>query len=97
MNSNIETDTEVLRHEGSHAVATQHHLTFEESTLGHAGVLFLGLDDHDGLVLKEVVDHNPVDAHVFKSAFNHRLLKEAVESENLHIVIEKLSVPVCPA
>ena len=97
MNSNVEADTEVLRHEGSHAVAAEHHLALEESTLGHAGVLFLGLDDHDGLVLKEVVDHNLVDAHVLESAFHNRLLKEAVEAENLQIVIEKLSVPVCPA
>lgn len=71
MNTNVEANTEVLGHEGSHTIALENHLTFKESTLWHARVYFLRLDNHDRLVLKEVVDHNLVDAHVFETALSN--------------------------
>lgn len=80
VNANIKANTEVLGHEGGHAIATENHLALEEGSRGHAGVLFLGLNDHDGLVFEEVVDHDLVDAHVFQSALHHRLLPVAVEA-----------------
>jgi len=97
VNANVKANTEVLRHEGSHAIATEDHLALEEGSLGHAGVLFLGLNDHDGLVLEEVVDHDLVDAHVFHSALHHGFLKVAVEAQDLQIVIDLKALPACRA
>lgn len=89
VNTNVEANTEVLGHEGSHTVAPENHLTLEESTLRHARVFFLRLDNHNRFVLKEVVDHYLVDAHVLKTALTNGLLKETVEAKDLFIELDK--------
>ena len=94
MNANVEANTEVLGHEGSHTVAPENHLTLEESTLRHARVFFFRLDNHNRFVLKEIVDHDLVDAHVLKTALSNGLLKETVEAKDLQIVIDSISLPV---
>ena len=94
VNANVKANTEVLGHEGSHTVAPENHLTLEESTLRHARVFFLRLDNHNRFVLKEVVDHDLVDAHILKTALTNGLLKETVEAKDLQIVIDSFSLPV---
>lgn len=84
MDSNVEADAEVLRHEGGHVVALEHHLALEESTLGDTGVLNLRLDNHDRLVLEEVVDEHLVHSVVFETSFNDALFEVTVEAENLN-------------
>ena len=84
MDTNVETNSEVLGHEWAHAIALEDHLALKEGTLGHSGVLNLGLDDHDGLVLEEVVDENFVDAVVFEATLHNAFFEVAVETQNLN-------------
>jgi len=89
VNTNVEANTEVLGQEGSHTVGPENHLTLEESPLRHARVFFLRLDNHNRFVLKEVVDHDLVDAIVLKTALTNGLLKETVETKDLFIKLDK--------
>lgn len=71
MDANVEANTEVLGHEGGHVVTLEHHLALEEGSLGHAGVLDLGFDDHDRFILEEVVDEHFVVTVVLKTRFDN--------------------------
>jgi len=44
--SDVETDTEVLGHERSHAISLENHLTVEEGSLGDSGIDHLRFSDH---------------------------------------------------
>lgn len=46
VNVDVETNSEVLWHEGVHTITLQDHLSLEEGTLRKAGVSLLGLDHH---------------------------------------------------
>lgn len=84
MNSNVESHTEVLGHEGTESVSLKDHLSLEERTLWHSRVLLLGLDHHDRLVLEEVIDEQLVNPEVFKAALDNRLFEVTVKSEHLN-------------
>lgn len=84
VDTDVKSDTEVLRHEGGHTVVLQDHLTFEEGTLGDAGVNLLAFDDHDGLVFEEVVDEDIMNSHIFKSALYDALFEVTVEAKDLY-------------
>ena len=45
--SDVESDTEVLGHERSHAISLEDHLTAEEGSLGDSGVGLLRFSDHN--------------------------------------------------
>jgi len=89
MDANVEADTEVLRHEWAHTVTLEDHLALKEGTLWHTGVLDLWFNDHDGLVLEEIVDEHLVDSVVFKSAFDNAFFEVAVEAENLLVKLDE--------
>ena len=84
MNADVETDTEVLWHEWAHTVTLEDHLALEEGALGNTGVHDLGLNDHDGLVLEEVVDEHRVDSEIFETALDDALLEVTVEAKDLN-------------
>lgn len=84
MNADVETDAEVLWHEGAHTVTLEDHLALKEGTLGDTRVHDLGLNDHDGLVLEEVVDEHRVDSEIFKTALDDALLEVTVEAKDLY-------------
>jgi hypothetical protein len=84
VDTDVETNTEVLGHEGGHTVVLQDHLAFEEGTLGNAGVNLLTLDDHDRLVFEEVVNENVMNSEIFKSALNDALFEVTVKAEDLY-------------
>ena len=83
MNANILTNTEVLGHEGGHAILPEYHLAVEEGTLRHTGVDLLGFDHNDGLVFEEVVDEEGVNSVVLEAAFDDCLFEVAIEAEHL--------------
>jgi hypothetical protein len=84
VDTDVETDTEVLGHEGSHTVVLQDHLAFEEGTLGDTGVNLLTLDDHNGLIFEEVVDEYIMNSEIFKSALDDALFEVTVKAEDLY-------------
>ena len=84
IDADIETNTEVLGHESVHAVGLEDHMALEESTLRNTGVLNLGLSDHDGLVLQEVVYSQVVDAVVLETGLDNCLFEVTVEAEHLY-------------
>ena len=83
VNANVSANTEVLGHEGAHTIRLEHHLALEEGALGDAGVLSLGLDDHNGLVLQVVVDLELANTVVLDAGLDDSLLKVARETEDL--------------
>jgi len=83
VNANILTNTEVLGHEGGHAILPEYHLAVEEGTLRHTGVDLLGFDHNDGLVFEEVVDEEGVNSVVLEAAFDDCLFEVAIEAEHL--------------
>jgi hypothetical protein len=84
VDTDVETDTEVLGHEGGHTIVLQDHLAFEEGTLRNTGVSLLALDDHDGLVFEEVVDEDIMNSEIFKSALDDALFEVTVKAEDLY-------------
>lgn len=51
--------------------------------MGSARVRLLGLVDHDGEVLKEVVDDHEAEAEVLESALDDAFFKVSIKSQDL--------------
>jgi hypothetical protein len=64
-------------------------VSLEEDTLGDSGVLDLGLEDVDGIVVEEVVDPALAAAEVLVGVFNDGLDEKGVENEDLFKLIRK--------
>ncbi len=84
MDADVETDTEVLGKERAHSITFKYHLSLKEVTLWDTRVNLLGLDDHDWLILKVVVNEDRVNSEIFKTAFNDWFFEVAEEAENLY-------------
>lgn len=80
MDSDVETNTEILWHEWAHSVTLKNHLAVEESTLWESRVDLLWLNHEDGLVFKEVVDKQRVDSEVLETTLDNRLFEVAIET-----------------
>ena len=80
MDANVEANTEVLGHEGAHAVTLEHHLALQEGALGHAGVYLFWLNDHNALVDQVVIDFSLAngDRPVHARSSHLDFLKKAV-------------------
>ena len=64
-------------------VLIEYTMSLEECALRDSTVLLLRLDNHDGLILKVIVDDQISDSEVFKTALNNMLFAETVESQDL--------------
>ena len=84
VDSNIESNAEVLRHEGAHTVGFEDHLTLEEGSLGNARVYYLGFSDHNALIFEEVEHSKVVNAVVFETRLDNSLLEVAGKTEHLY-------------
>jgi len=89
MDADVETDTEVLGKERAHSITFKYHLSLKEVTLWDTRVNLLGLDDHDWLILKVVVNEDRVNSEIFKTAFNDWFFEVAEEAENLFVELNK--------
>jgi hypothetical protein len=83
-NSNIETNAEVVWHEGAHSITLEDHLTLEESSLWNARIFLLRFSDHYRLILQEIVDVEKVYSEVFKTALDYTFFEVTVEAEDLN-------------
>lgn len=84
VDADVEADAEVVGAEGPvGAVLLEGHLALEEGTLGRAAVDLLGLGDHDGVVFKEVEDHDEAETGVFQAALDNAFLKVGKKSQDL--------------
>ncbi len=84
MDTNVKTNSKVLRHKGTQTISFENHLTVKESTLGNARVRLLGLNVHNRLVFQEVVNKDVVNSVVFKTAFYNAFFEVTVKAEDLN-------------
>ena len=84
INTDIEADAEISRHEWRHSVWLKNHVSFHESAHGHAGVGLFGFDNENALVLQEVVQNQVVDTMILNAIFNDGFLEVTVEAEHLN-------------
>jgi hypothetical protein len=80
VNSYIEANTEILRHERSHTVGLEHLVALHKSTHGHASVNYLGLSHQNTLVFKEVIHVEVVNTVILNTILNDGLFEIAVEA-----------------
>jgi len=90
IDSNIKTNTEVLRQEWLlRSVWLEDHLSLEESTLRGTRINLLRLGDHDRLVFKEIENGNLAKAVVFQTAFDNAFFEITLESQNLFVKLDE--------
>lgn len=99
INTNIEADAEIARHEWGHTVRLEDHMSIEECTHGHASVRLFGLNDQNTLVLQEVVNNQVVNTMVLNTILNNGFFKVTVEAKYLLVKLDvgwlELLVQVC--
>ena len=58
-------------------------VSLQENTLGHSGVLNLGLEDVDGVIIEEVVDSALARSEVLVGVLDHGLNEVGVKDQDL--------------